>query len=523
VIVNLLTAKTLEPPRDAIVIVGSGAAGIALTARLAKAGRAVLLLESGSDVGATPAAHDRDLDLNEGLSLGSPYSGLTNGRDRAFGGTTNLWHGQCMRLRDIDMRTRSWVAESGWPISLADLATYYDEAERWLEITGNGYDRQRWAEHPKLDPLPWNPDLLLHDFTEYAPHPILAGAHRAAIVSDPLVQLVLNATVSSVVVRNALVVGVEVRVPDGPRLTIAARTVILAAGSLENARLLQLSDPAGIGLGDGRLHTGRFLQDHPIVCTAEVISRDYRVIQDRYVALHRGSRRLFPKVRLSSNAQEKFELVDATAVFVHDHQRPALDAARRLLNGVRTHRVPARVGHDLLVAARSPAPVVRDAYRRFGRGLSTGARPSAVWLQLWLEQAPDRNSRISLGPAVDSLGLRRPEVRWRIGHQERETSRQMTRWIGAELERLGVAHLRELAPMHDDDAWLAAMTDAFHPAGTTRMAATSRTGVVDPNLQVHGVHGLFAVGGSVFPTSGYANPTLTIVALALRLGDHLSR
>lgn len=128
-----------------------------------------------------------------------------------------------------------------------------------------------------------------------------------------------------------------------------------------------------------------------------------------------------------------------------------------------------------------------------------------------------------LGGTRDAMGSKQMSVNWWCGDEEMATSRRFTRWIDDDLRRLGVGRLDLLAPMHDDDAWRAEVKDAAHPAGTTRMSATPVDGVVDPDLQVHGVTGLFVAGSSVFPTSGYANPTLTIVALALRLAGHLER
>ncbi len=517
-IIDLRSAALSGLPPDAVVVVGAGAAGIALSRRLSAAKRPVILLESGAD-----DHNDAGLrDLNAGAVTGLAYQGLADGRSRVLGGTTALWHGQCMRLHDIDLRQRAWIPHSGWPFAPDVLDRPYAQAEEWLQVSGRGYGPERWAEHPKLAPVDWDPEYLLHDFTEYTHQPMLARVHRAALEQDPLLHVLLNATVAAVTVDARAVTGVQVIDADGARTTLPAGEIVLAAGAIENARILQLSDPEGIGLGTGRRHTGRYLQDHPIVRTAQVLSDDYRLLQDRYVALHRGRRRLFPKVRLAPSSQERHELLDATAVFVHDHDQPGLLAARRLVLAARAREAPEHPWRDALTALQAPVPVVRDTFRRYARGLSTASRPSAVWLQLWLEQVPDPASRVTLSTATDRFGLRRPVVDWRAADQEIETSRRMTRWIAADLERLGLARVRELAPMHDDDAWRAGVTDAYHPAGTTRMSRDPHDGVVDPDLQVHGVRGLSVVGGSVFPVAGYANPTLTIVALALRLGDRLA-
>lgn len=520
-IVDATTPGSLDVPPDAVVVVGSGAAGIALAQHLAAGGRYVVLLESGDDNSGAARVPTLD-DLNDGDSTDLPYR-LAEGRTRTLGGTTELWHGQCTRLHAGDLADRPWVSGPGWPLGAADLAPWYAQAEAWLGVSGNGYGPERWAEHPSLPPLEWDAEHLLHDFTEYLADPMVGRAHRPALAAAELIRVVLHATATRVTVADGAVTGVEIATPDGTRHLLAATQVVVAAGGLENARLLQLSDPDGVGLGTGRWHTGRYLQDHPIIRTAEVLPRDHRVLQDRYIVLHKGKRRLFPKVRLSPAAQEEYGLLDATAIFVHDHESPALDAARRLVLAARSRRVPDHAARDLLAAAKAPAPVVRDTYRRYVRGLASGTRPSHVWLQLWIEQAPEAERRILLGSQLDRFGQRKAEVRWSATDQELETSRRMTRWIAADLERLGVASVRELPAMTDDDAWRATVLDAFHPAGTTRMSDRADDGVVDRDLQVHGVRGLHVVGGSVFPTSGYANPTLTIVALALRLAERIAR
>lgn len=521
-IIDFERQRDLALPSDAVVVVGSGAAGLALTQTLSERGQHVVLVESGADLTASTQQVAQAQRLNQGDNIGLPYSGLLDGRSRNLGGTAQLWHGQCMRFHEIDLETRSWIPHSGWPLPLAALDGHYADAERWMGVTGLGYTRERWGEHPRLRPLDWDSSRLLHDFTEYSPSPLLGTEHRPQLLTDPLVHVLVRATVSRVVLEAGRAVGAEVLGPDGRRETITGRAIVLAAGTIENARILQLSDPAGVGLGLGREHTGRYLQDHPVIRTARIVPHDFRVLQDRYVALHRGRRRLFPKVRLAPEAQRAYGLLDATAVFVHDHDQESLAAARRWVLAARAHQTPERPVQDALTALSAPVPVLRDTFRRYIRHQATRTRPSAVWLQLWLEQAPNPDSRVTLSDDVDELGLRRPRVDWRAGGLERETSRRLTQWVIEDLVRLGVAEATALPAVHDDEAWQQTVDDAFHPAGTTRMSLHPTDGVVDPDLQVHGVPDLFAVGGSVFPTSGYANPTLTIAALAIRLGKHLS-
>jgi choline dehydrogenase-like flavoprotein len=359
-------------------------------------------------------------------------------------------------------------------------------------------------------------------FTEIARRPNLGRQHRARMARHPNLRVVLHATVSRVRTEAGRVRGVEVVSAGGRTMRIDADTVVLAAGAVENPRLLQLSDPEGIGLGEGRVHTGRFLQDHPIIRTAEVLPRDHRPLQDRYLLLRHRRRWLWPKVRLSVRAQQQRELLGAAAVFKHEHDRAAADAARRLVQAVRGRDRSSSSLSDLArVTAASPA-LVRALSRRYLRQLPAPAGPPQhVWLEVWLEQAPRADRRIRLGAVPDALGLRQAEVRWSCEPEELEASRVLTRWIAEDLDRLGLAQVRELPAMTDDAAWLASVSDGFHPAGTARMSASPMTGVVDPDLQVHQVEGLYVLGSSVFPTSGYANPTLTIVALAHRLAGHL--
>ncbi len=238
-------------------------------------------------------------------------------------------------------------------------------------------------------------------------------------------------------------------------------------------------------------------------------SVDPAFLRDRHIVLRpRGLRqreRIFPKVRLSDRAQREHGLLGATAVFEHEFDDAGLGAARRWVEAVRRGSRPDRPLGDALSGARAVAPLTRDVYRRLARGLPTGAVPRRVALQIWVEQVPDPDSRLTLSTTTtDVHGLPRAVIDWRSHPLERRTSRQLTEWVGADLRRLGIARLERLAPQSDDRAWREEVRDGYHPAGTARMAVSAADGVVDPDLAVHGVAGLHVLGSSAFPVAGTA-------------------
>ena len=135
---------------------------------------------------------------------------------------------------------------------------------------------------------------------------------------------------------------------------------------------------------------------------------------------------------------------------------------------------------------------------------------------------PRPSSRVRLGEGTDALGLPRIVLEWGISDEERHTIRRCAELLAGELERAGLGEVvwdRNFSAT--DASWEGVVSDAYHAMGGTRMSASPEDGVVDPDGRVHDVENLSVAGASVFPTGGMANPTLTLLALALRLGDHL--
>jgi choline dehydrogenase-like flavoprotein len=135
------------------------------------------------------------------------------------------------------------------------------------------------------------------------------------------------------------------------------------------------------------------------------------------------------------------------------------------------------------------------------------------------EQVPNPDSRVSLSSQRDPLGLPRISLDWRLTEQDRLSFYRHLHSLALEAGAMGIGRLRVNAT--DESNWPQPVSGGSHHMGTTRMSDNPRRGVVDRHCRVHGVDNLYVAGSSVFPTSGAANPTLTITALTLRLSDHL--
>jgi choline dehydrogenase-like flavoprotein len=478
--------------RGDLCIVGAGAAGLTIAQSLAGSSQQVILLESG---GLKP---DRETQtLYTGRVQGSGQAPLHASRLRFFGGTTNHWEGICGTLDAIDFETRPWVPDSGWPITRETLDPFYRRAQKLCELGPYDYGRDTWGRYAET-PQAFAAAGAEVALTQHSPPTRFGERYRSAIQRAHNVQALLHANVLTLVTGENLgrVERVDVATLDGRRFSVAARRFVVACGAVENARLLLLSNAAQPeGLGNLHDRVGRYFLDHPRLRPAGVVHW-----------ANTGARRLAEAIRKND--------VKATLAV---HLGVAIQERERLLQTGFFTSASRGLAETQDLDDRDAA--ILTWLQRLA-GDDDPASLSICWLRS--EQAPRPESRVRLGKETDTLGQRRVVLEWRLGELDRHTHETAARLYAEIFTRAGAGRVR-LAPdvlETPADPWQRVTSD-WHQMGTTRMAANERAGVVDRDCRVFGVENLYLAGSSVFPTGGWMNPTLTLVALALRLADHL--
>ncbi len=487
---TLPAATLLEPD---IAIIGGGPAGISLALALANTKLKIVLLESGS-MNFDPKIQK----MYSGGESGVRYTALDAGRLRFLGGSSNHWGGYCRPLDETDFVARDWVPHSGWPITRKALEPYFQKAQALCEAGPWIYDKGGEAQDAPLLPLgkgglytSWFQFSKTRDsvLPTYFGHRYEQDLKAAGNVT-PYVHA--NVTGIRLNKDGKTVERLDIATLTGNHFTIKPRMVVLAAGAMENARLLLASNdvmPAGVGNQNDLV--GRFFADHPIprdVATMVVFGGALAACYGSNVSLANGA---IMRAALSP-----------TAAFLK---------AKNVAGSLTT------VEYAIELDDTGKAAVITTA---IALGVDA-SNAKAYSLGCGMEPAPDPDRRLRLTGEKDVLGLPRLTLEMRIADSDFTLYRQTLVELGRQLLASKAGMLR-LNYRHRDE-WMKGMDWGNHHLGTTRMSNDPKQGVVDADCLVHGVSNLYVAGSSVFPTYGSSNPTLNLIALTLRLGDHLKK
>ncbi len=504
-----------------VCIIGSGAAGIAVAKEFSESNISVIMLEAGG------------IDFEDELQTDYTYNAV-NGREgewdftrtRQWGGTTSVWYGRCTKLKPIDYEKRDWVPNSGWPIGPAEVEKFNGRALTTLQVSHqHAIDSAYWQKSETVNAFNSN-DIDANVFLWSNPKD-MAVAHHKSLGNSKSVTLCYYAFAQQVVPteNDDHIDSVLVKSANGKQFSIRAKHVVIAGGSIENCRLLLLSQKnSPHGVGNQHDNVGRYYMDHPRIEGMAKLMVNFE--NKNWPSLIRhldetitdaGNMQVF--LSLSEQLQRKEKLLNHGTVFRSIFKEQIASgylAAKNLYYSVKGKDGN---GIDYRDVANMLKGLPKLAQTSLKQALGKPLTFSHLILIDQLEQEPDRASRICLDSEKDRFGQQKTCIEWEIG----QSTTDSLRWFHTALDK----RLREInlgwvdSPMITDRDYVPEFTDACHPSGTTRMSSDPKTGVVDANCKVHGIDNLYIAGSSVFPTVGYANPTLTLVALGIRLADKI--
>lgn len=509
-----------------IIIVGGGPAGITLALELEKSGKSVALLESGGF-----ELDDETQDFYNGELTGDQNSGVHFTRLRYFGGTSNHWGGHCLPFEPIDFEAKAAIPDSGWPFDLTTLEPYYRRAHPYCDLGDYDYavDEAYASRHGEL--LPLDPAQFITVKMRQSKPTRFGEKYRQQLQASKVISLYIWANVTDIVPNadGSRIERLTVQTKSGKRFTANGRLFILATGGLENARLMlnsrSLSDN---GLANPHNVVGAYFMDHPsnglgFLHPAKPLDIGLYV---NGIPTPDGIDSYYT-MRPSDTLIRRHGLVNATIWLTplpaDDRARAQSERADEAFNALRRIRDnPAAAfssGADGSDICASLEGIDALAWRMIRRKLAMDRKTTdRLLIRCEAEQMPDTTNRVTLLPEKDALGLNRIALHWEPSKANIEALRRVAQLFGAECARTGIGRF-ELEKNFDEP--YGNTSTAWHHMGTTRIHESQTKGVVDANLKVHGLGNMYVAGSSVFPTGGRSNPTLTLVALSIRLADQL--
>jgi len=528
-----------EPLETDILIIGAGPAGITIAKQFADSPLRVIILESGG------ASYDYSAqDLNRGSITGIPAEPLDASRLRLFGGTSNHWAGWCRPLDKEDFDVRDDWSESGWPITKDDLSKYYDRATVLCQLTSTKFDDFKYwksqigTQH--LNKLNLNNNRLLTSIFQISPPTRFGEAYRQDLEEANNIRVILNATVlellkssdSSLNSQIKKISGVLASTPKRKKFTVKAHTTVIAVGGVETSRLLLLSNKVHPqGAGNENNLVGKYFMDHPWLRSISYLrfqkpGTNWPLYFNQTKV---NSSRIFATLTASPTLK-KSKKIGGFRLWLRPSKvsSAGIDSARTIIKHL-THGnlVDNLEGHITNIFADIDT-LADVSYKSLFQVRSSPFehKPKysdpylGAFIDLNIEQRPNPESRLTLDNKIDAFGQRSIKLDWRLHDTDWHTATTALDIAAQEFGRINAGRVH-ISLQGNKPNWPPLITSSNHHMGGARMSSDPKKGVVNADCRVHSIENLYIAGSAVFPTSGYANPTLTIVALSLKLAEHL--
>jgi choline dehydrogenase-like flavoprotein len=515
--VSQIPAATAKSQRT--IVVGAGAVGLYAASQLAARGRDVILIEAGD-------SHLGNFAADSYSSVGREHTGIKLGRSRSLGGTTNLWGGQLVQFQPIDFSGRDWLPGSKWPFTYDEIALFYKPTYQNLGVPSQFIDDANVWRGISCDPPNLGPDFEVF-FTRWLEIPNFAEMFAKQMQTDEKMCVLTGHAVVGFRGSGNAVTAVRVLDTKGQSHWIEAGQVILAAGTIENVRLLlhTAQDTAWQAPWSQNKNIGRYFQDHLGGKIASFQPTDKSAFFRMFSNVVYSGRKFMPKIRMRNDVQLRQKIYNTQVFFAFESDvSEHMVYLKQFMRAALYSRKLTGIGdmfRNAFGMARYMVPLMWKYVWDHRIFVPSTAK---ILMHVQSEHAPLADSRITVdNDSLDSYGLPKVILDWRIDGNELQSLREFAVQIRDALQSTGIGQLKideDLLALNPN--FLAKLGDTYHQAGGTNAANSAEEGVVDKNLRVFGTENLYVIGASIFPTTSNANTTFTALTFTTRLIDHLT-
>jgi choline dehydrogenase-like flavoprotein len=526
----ILNAENFSEPKEFscdICIVGAGVAGIVVARELLGSNKSIIMMESGHEL-----YNESIQNLYKSNRKPKIFPDTSVSRLRMLGGSSNHWGNSTERLDPIDFEKRGWVPNSGWPFSYSTLEPFYNTAEKYCGVGDydDQYSLDYWLEKaPFKDYFP-DSELMKSAIIKSSLIPVrFFKQYGPDLLEDENVQIISGANITEVDYspESENISGISFNTIKSIKHTIKAKLFIMCLGGIENARmLLNFNQDYDDRIGNLHGNVGRYLMEHPTIRGAHFYPLNGR-LPSMYESIYKDEIMLKARLKLKEETQYKYETNNLRMMLVARTEEAlshGVSSAHILSNHFENADIADNFGTHL-VNVLSDIDVLANIFAKqtFDFELNEDVfKFSGYQLVSMIEQTPDRSNRITLSDKEDILGIKKINIDWTISDEDKNLAWRSLDLIAKDPSINRKGRFRVLKE-RESRLWSSQLGFGSHHIGTTRISSSYKTGVVDPKCRVYGTNNLYIGGSSVFPTGGHVPPTLTIVAMSIKLADDIKR
>lgn len=525
-IVDANTLKNAEFFKADICILGGGVAGIVLANELLNSNKSIILLESGHEHYETPTQ-----ELYKAESVPQLFPNPMVSRLRFLGGSSNHWENSTERFDPIDFEKREWVSDSGWPIRYEELDQYYSDAEEYCGVGREGYSFDFWKNKLNSTDV-FSKSKLFDSVVSKAPFlpTRFFAEYGESLVGSKSIRIIKNANVVDLEYdrETQAVKTVKFRTFQDLSHKVNASVFIMCMGGIENARmLLHFNEKHDDQLGNQFNNVGRYFMEHPTIRAAHLLPFHDDTLDPIYLGTMVDSLnvRVRGRASLSGSAQYKHQTNNLRMYFVKQSKialSDGISSSHLISDSLSDAELSDDFGKHLMNIIKDIDHIAESFIKKeldvslFDNAYEFGG----YQIISMIEQTPDRENRIKLGSERDALGLKKVKIDFRVSESDKQAAWKTLELLSQDQAIQSIGRIR-LLKERESRIWGSQLGFGQHHMGTTRMANNAENGVVDSSLKVFGTKNLYVSGSSVFPTGGHVPPTLTIVAMSIRLAREL--